>query len=256
MHEGIPSAPQERPIEPSEPPPPATASDPARDATLDDPRLLTILSTEHWSLLSARGLAYNEAFVRAGMFFTLLATSLVAISFLANAVEDAPETLVVVAAFLLGLVFIVGVLTTIRIVGCNIEDANAMQGMNRIRNGYVQIVPGVAPFFVTDIHDDNYGVARSYGFKPSRPMLRDLVYGLSTSAGLVVIVDAIVGGAIGAVVAIWLGASLGASIVIGIVTAVGSFVLLFLLAIWLTLSAGKETVSIYPSPDAPEGGGW
>ena len=255
MHEGIPSAPHERPIEPSDPPAAPAATDPTRDATLDDPRLLTILSTEHWSLLSARGLAYNEAFVRAGMFFTLLATSLVAISFLANAVDDA-RVVLIVGAFLFGLVFIVGVLTTIRIVGCNIEDANAMQGMNRIRNGYVQIVPGVAPFFVTDIHDDNWGIARSYGFKPGRPVPRDVVYALSTSAGLVVIVDALVGGAVGAIVALVLGGSVGWSIVVGAASALVVFVLLFLLAAWLTLSAGKETVSLYPSPDAPEGGGW
>ena len=40
--------------------------------SLDDPRVLTILSTEHWSLLSGRSLAYNEAFTRGGMFLTFL----------------------------------------------------------------------------------------------------------------------------------------------------------------------------------------
>ena len=33
--------------------------------TLHDPRALQILGTEHWSLLSARSLAYDEAFTRA-----------------------------------------------------------------------------------------------------------------------------------------------------------------------------------------------
>ena len=50
-------------------------------------------------------------------------------------------------------------LTAIRIIGCNIEDGNAMRGMNRIRNGYVQVLPGVRPVFITDIHDDGDGVA-------------------------------------------------------------------------------------------------
>ena len=40
---------------------------------VDDPRALTILTTEHWSLLSARSLVYNEAFSRAGMFLSFLA---------------------------------------------------------------------------------------------------------------------------------------------------------------------------------------
>lgn len=44
----------------AEPPNPVTS--------LDDPRAVQILTAEHGSLLSARSLAYNEAFARAGMF--------------------------------------------------------------------------------------------------------------------------------------------------------------------------------------------
>ncbi len=48
---------------------------------LADPRALQILSTEHWSLLTARSLVYNETFTRGGMFLTLLSASLVALGF-------------------------------------------------------------------------------------------------------------------------------------------------------------------------------
>ena len=54
-------------------------------AHLADPRALTILTTEHWSLLTARSLVYNEAFARAGMFLTFLAGSLVALGFVSQA---------------------------------------------------------------------------------------------------------------------------------------------------------------------------
>jgi hypothetical protein len=40
--------------------------------SLDDPRALQILTTEHWSLLTARSLANNEAFTRGGMFLSFL----------------------------------------------------------------------------------------------------------------------------------------------------------------------------------------
>jgi len=46
---------------------------------IDDPRALQILSTEHWSLLTARSLAYNEAFARAGMFLSFLSATLIVI---------------------------------------------------------------------------------------------------------------------------------------------------------------------------------
>lgn len=38
--------------------------------SLDDPRAVQILTAEHGSLLSARSLAYNEAFVRGGNFLS------------------------------------------------------------------------------------------------------------------------------------------------------------------------------------------
>ena len=48
------------------------------DSVMSDPRTLQILSTEHWSLLAARSLVYNEAFARAGMFLSFLSATLVA----------------------------------------------------------------------------------------------------------------------------------------------------------------------------------
>ena len=55
--------------------------------SLDDPRAIQILSTEHWSVLTARSLAYNEAFMRAGMFLTFLSTSFIALALLAEAMS-------------------------------------------------------------------------------------------------------------------------------------------------------------------------
>ncbi|HEY4190726.1 MAG TPA: hypothetical protein VGM28_09910, partial [Candidatus Limnocylindrales bacterium] len=70
---------------------PGPAAPVARDhdtqeaAALADPRALTILTTEHWSLLSGRSLVYNEAFSRAGMFLSFLAATLVALGLMAGA---------------------------------------------------------------------------------------------------------------------------------------------------------------------------
>ena len=66
----------------------------------DDPRALQILTTEHWSLLSARGLAYNEAFTRAGMFLAFLSMSFVGLALLAQAMGFSRDFLVVAAIVL------------------------------------------------------------------------------------------------------------------------------------------------------------
>jgi hypothetical protein len=75
---------------------------------IDDPRVITLLATEHWSLLSARSLAYNEAFVRAGMFLTFLSTS-----FVAQAMSFGRDFLPV-AALVLGFDLVIGLTTLLR----------------------------------------------------------------------------------------------------------------------------------------------
>ena len=81
---------------------------------LHDPRAIQILSTEHWSVLTARSLAYNEAFVRAGMFLTFLSMSFVGLALLADAMGFGPQFLTL-TAIVIGFDLIVGLTTFERI---------------------------------------------------------------------------------------------------------------------------------------------
>ncbi|MDQ2934632.1 MAG: hypothetical protein M3R49_06570, partial [Chloroflexota bacterium] len=169
------------------------------DAILaDDPRVLQILSTEHWSLLTARSLAYNEAFTRASMFLTFLSMSFVAMALLTQAMGFTHDFFVV-AAIVLGFDTVIGILTLVRIAGTGLDDLRATHGMNRIRHGYVRIAPQVAPFFVSGTHDDVPGVLKTYGYSGPGSFLGDLAYGLSTSQGMVSLIVALVGGVFAAV---------------------------------------------------------
>src|SRR5918995_840448 len=109
-------------------------------ASIDDPRTIQILSTEHWSLLGARSLAYNEAFVRAGMFLTFLSMSFVGLALLAQAMSFGEEFLSV-AALVLAFDFVVGLTTFMRMNGANLDDLRANHGMARIRHAYTEITP-------------------------------------------------------------------------------------------------------------------
>src|ERR687892_752494 len=86
------------PLEPPQPAQPTPAIVPV--ARLDDPRALQILSTEHWSLLSARSLSYNEAFTRGGMFLTFLSMSFVALALLAQGMSFGNQFLSIAAGVL------------------------------------------------------------------------------------------------------------------------------------------------------------
>ena len=114
--------------------------DAAGDA-LDDPRALTILTTEHWSLMSARSLVYNEAFARAGMFLAFLSATLVALGLVATATGFS-DAFLIVAAVVLALDLFVGLASLGRIAAASDEDIRYLQGMNRLRHAYHEMVPG------------------------------------------------------------------------------------------------------------------
>jgi hypothetical protein len=224
------------------------AAEPEPDATLsDDPRMLQILSTEHWSLLTARSLAYNEAFTRASMFLTFLSMSFVAMALLTQAMGFAHEFFVV-AAIVLGFDFVIGIVTLVRIAGTSLDDLRATQGMNRIRHGYVRIAPQVEAFLVTGTHDDVPGVIKTYGYSGSSTFLGDLGYGLSTSQGMVSLIVAMVGGVFAAVLTLALGGTGWLPLVAAATTAL---VVIIIEVRWAFQSVARNQASLevrFPSP--------
>jgi hypothetical protein len=70
--------------------PPPGAEPPQQSQTADSSAIalrLQILSTEHWSLLASRALAWNEVFSRASMFLSTIAGAIVALALVAQASE-------------------------------------------------------------------------------------------------------------------------------------------------------------------------
>jgi phosphatidylglycerophosphate synthase len=222
-------------------------------ASLDDPRAITLLTTEHWSLLSARSLAYNEAFVRAGMFLTFLSMSFVALALLAQAMSFGSDFLGV-AALLLTFDLIVGVATLLRINGANLDDLRANHGMARIRHGYTQITPLVVPYFTSPTYDDVDTVTTVYG-PISDTMLGQFAYGLSTSTGMVGLIVSMVGGSLAAVVAMLVGVASAAAVWVGVV---GALVVLAAIFAYTMVAVTRERARFrprFPAPSADAGAG-
>ena len=184
------------------------ADEPARALGPDhlaDPRALTILTTEHWSLLTARSLVYNEAFARAGMFLTFLTGTLVALGFVSQGSGYTREFLLL-ATVLLGLDLFIGLATLGRIAGASVEELRALQGMNRLRHAYLEMAPSLEPYFSTSGHDDLSSVLSIYGATPmGASLIGNLAHGLTTTPGMVATITAAVGGAFAAAVALVLG---------------------------------------------------
>jgi hypothetical protein len=228
---------------PERPEPPSTV---APITSIDDPRAITLLTTEHWSLLSARSLAYNEAFVRAGMFLTFLSMSFVALALLAQAMSFGREFLQV-GALVLAFDLVIGMTTFGRINGANYDDLRAVHGMARIRHAYTQITPIVLPYFTTPTHDDIDAVSDVYGAISDR-IPGQIVYGLTTSAGMIGLIVSMVAGVLTAVVAMLVGFAGGVSIWIGVVGGVLMMAVLVVYTGWSVTRLQANVTARFPTP--------
>jgi hypothetical protein len=172
---------------------------------------LQILSTEHWSLLASRALAWNESFSRAGMFLSTLSGAVVALALVAQA-SDFGDGFRLFGLVILPVVLLVGIGTNLRMGMSNYHDAQCVTGMNRIRAGYLAIAPDLDRYFVMGSSDDERGIALTMALPPRTPLL---VLMLASTPLLVSILNSILVGAILALLAIQLGAEVGPALLIG-----------------------------------------
>jgi len=157
---------------------------------------LQILSTEHWSLLASRSLAWNESFSRAGMFLTTLTGAIVALALVAQA-SSFGDGFTLFALVILPVVLLIGVATWIRLGASNYHEAQCVIGMNRIRAAYLEMAPDLAPYFVMGVHDDAPGVGITMAVPPGTAPIVHLIAGTPT---LVMVLNAVVAGALTALV--------------------------------------------------------
>jgi hypothetical protein len=158
------------------------------------PHAAAILATEHWSLLAARSLIWNEAQSRATVFLTVLSASIIALALLADATGFGAQT-TTLALVLLPVVFLLGIAAYARLVQINTEEFQLVLAMNRLRHAYLQIEPGLERYFTTGHHDDERGVIATYMLdRPSRQWL--WVHFLVNTPTIVATVDAALAAAI------------------------------------------------------------
>ena len=207
---------------------------------------LQILSTEHWSLLASRSLAWNESFSRAGMFLSTLAGAIVALALVAQA-SDFGTGFVGFALVLLPVVYFLGWATIVRLSQVNLENARWVQGMNRIRNAYLQLAPELEPYFVTSRYDDDAGVLEStIAHVGPTPRYQPFV----SAPGVVAVINSVVAGAMAGVAVMALDLGIAWSLVAGgifFLASIGFFV------VWARGRVGQflsGSAPLFPTPAA------
>jgi len=197
-----------------------TASPPTAPPPHPDQLRLQMMSTEHWSLLASRNLAWTEVFARASMFLSALSFGTVALA-LAGQASGFGEEFRIFALIVLPVILFLGFTTTLRMDNANHHDAMCVIGMNRIRAGYLEMAPDLERFFVMGTTDDLAGIGRTMGGLPNRPFFIDIFAATPT---IVSVLNCVIAATIVALAAIQIGMSTGVAIVAGAAVAGIAFI--------------------------------
>ena len=187
--------------------------------------LMQALSNQYGRLQSARGATISESSSRTGVYLTSLTGGVVGLSFVAQASKFG-ESFFLFALALLPVVFFLGVVTYYRLVQTGVEDVIYARSMSKIQSFFSEIDPAYADLFnATSV--DQVGLSKL-------GLFRLWWQQFLSSAAVVAIVNAVVGGVFTALVVTFvLGAESLIASIIGAVAAV-VIALAFLRHQWMT----------------------
>jgi hypothetical protein len=159
------------------------------DETMNGPKpsaaFISALTTEHFVLQTAASSTIAEAGVRSSLYVFAVSSSLVAMGFVAQL----PGVFLPFVAAVLPAVFLMGLMTVVRLVDLILENQQYLAGIARIRSRYRSLGPEAAQSF-----------APAYGRWPEAaevPSLRHgpLIATLGTTATMVAFINSVIGGA-------------------------------------------------------------
>jgi len=183
----------------------------------DRQALLTMLTTEHFTLQGSRSTTVSETSSRASLYMVAVSSTLIALGFIAQ-VSDVGDAFDIFALTVLPTLFALGVFTFVRTVESSVEDILYGRAINRIRSYYLEQAGPEARWFVMGGNDDALGVISNMGLAPSRWRL------YFTVSNMIATVNSVVGGsAVALAVGRLLDAPVGVAAAIGAAVAIAAF---------------------------------
>jgi hypothetical protein len=122
--------------------------------------------------------------------------------------------------------------------------------MNRLRHAYLDLHPELESNFTTSPHDDLPGVLQTLGVEPlGASRIGSLFHNLVTLPGMLGVIVASVGGAIGALIAVGFGAPAVVVLLVGLVFFLAAVAVV---AIWGRSSVRTPSPSLRPRFPSPK----
>jgi hypothetical protein len=184
----------------------------------DNQQLLTALTTEHFTLQGARSQTTSESSARASLYVISVSSALIALGFISQ-VSEVGDLFNAFALTVLPTLYVLGVVTFVRLAECGVEDWRYALAINRIRGYYREVARDRADLFLLSGNDDAAGVNENMGLS------REGHAPIFVFSSAIAVINGVVGGA---AVALALGALANASLVVatlaGAITAIASIV--------------------------------
>ena len=212
-----------------------------------DQRLLQALTTEHFTLQTARSATIMETNGRSTLFLSTVSSAVFALAFIGQVADDS-QPFFLFALAVLPTLFFLGLLTYLRLAQSAGEDLLYSRAITRIRRFYLELDPAAPSWFLLGGHDDIHGVMANMGLVASNWHL------LSHTSTMVAVTTSMIGGAFVAVAVGGLGAG---RVPVAVAAAAGVLVSLILTAAlwrdqarrWRT--AEQSVLSFFPSTPDP-----
>src|SRR5215211_130255 len=206
----------------------------------DPQQLLTALSTEHFTLQGAKSQTMSESSARASVYVFAVSSALVALGFIGQ-LSHVGDVFNAFALTVLPTLYLLGIVTFVRLVECGMEDFRYSLAINRIRHYYQEVARDRADLFLLSGHDDGAGVFANMGLPAEG---RKQYFAFSTA---ILVINSVVGGT---AIAVATGAFLDASlaVAVGIAAAIASVVAWLRYADRLLGASWAQTEPLFPSP--------
>ena len=171
-------------------------------AGADRQHILQFMTTEHFTLQTARAVINAEISARLQQYLSTVSSVIIALALVAQ-LSELGGAFRAFALVLLPVAYFLGVVTHGRLMQAEVEWRTYGQGMNRIRHWYLEVAPEMQPYFVLPATDDPWASLAAIGVG-SRRVWRGM---LTTAPWILVVVNSVLAG----VVAGLLGRLAGAS---------------------------------------------
>jgi hypothetical protein len=204
----------------------------------DPARLLTALTTEHFTLAGQRAATTSEGATRSSLFLGSVTSALVALGFLASVSGGDSALFRTFALTVLPTLCFLGVVTFVRLVQLGTEDILYGRAINRIRSYYLELAGEEARLFMMRAHDDAPGVLENMALRPRKHQLY-----LTNSFSIAVVTAVLAGATFALAVGVATGAPLGVDVAAGGLAAIA---VVIALARYL-----RSTYGMAPALDEP-----